>query len=90
MSNVKPEDLEEGNKRTTQLFMRLLTESCLQKAKEAIRIEGAGAIQTSFGVLGQVAVANLFSDPNVAKALASIEKYADKQKLQELTQQPKQ
>lgn len=84
LSTVKPGDVEEANKKTAELFMRLLTDTCLQKAKEAVRIEGTGAIQASFTVLGQVAVANLFSDPDVAKAMASIQKYTDKTKLQEL------
>ena len=84
LSSVTPNDLDEANKKTADLLVHLLTGSCLQKAKEAIRIEGAGAIQVSFGVLGQVAAANIFSDPNVAKSIAGIEKYVDKTKLEEL------
>jgi len=84
LSAVKPADMEVANKTIGQLFMRLLTESCAQKARDAIRIEGVGAVQTSFQVLGQVAASGLFSDPNVAKAMSSLDQYVDKAKLEAL------
>lgn len=55
LTSVKPADLEEANKAVGALFMRLLTETCLQKAKDAVANEGPPAIQMSFQVLGQVA-----------------------------------
>lgn len=84
-STVKTADVEAANKIIGELFTHLLTESCVQKARDAIRIEGAGAIQASFGVLGQVASVGLFSDPAVEKAMSGLEKYADKAKLEELS-----
>ena len=85
LSNVKPPDLEAANKTIGQLFMHLLTETCAQKARDAVRIEGVGAIQSSFQVLGQVASVGLMSDPNVTKAMAGLEPFIDKAKLEELS-----
>ena len=87
LTTVKSTDVEGANKIIGQLFMRLLTDTCAQKARDAIRIEGAGAIQSSFQVLGQVAASGLFSDPNVAKAMAGLENYVDKTKLEDLVKQ---
>ena len=84
-SAVKPADVEAVNETVGKLFMHLLTESCAQKARDAIRIEGPGAIQASFQVLGQVAAAGLFSDPSVAKTISGLERYLDKAKLEELS-----
>ena|SRR5258705_6638138 len=85
LSTVKPADLDAANKTIGQLFVHLLTESCAQKARDAIRIEGAGAIQSSFQVLGQVAAAGLFSDPSVTKAMSGLDQYVDKAKFEELS-----
>jgi hypothetical protein len=67
--------------------MRLLTDSCAEKSKKAIKYEGAAAIQTSLMVLGQVAAADLFADPNVKKGMAGLGKYMDEKKLQALKDQ---
>jgi hypothetical protein len=84
-STVKPADLDAANKTIGQLFMHLLTESCVQKARDAIRVEGVGAIRSSFQVLGQVAASGLFSDPTVTKAMSGLDQYFDKAKLEELS-----
>ena len=84
LAAVKPADLEAANRTVGQLFMRLLTETCLQQARDALRIEGVGAIQSSFQVLGQVAASGLFSDPSVAKAMSNLNQYLDNAKLEAL------
>ena len=86
-TNVKPEDIEKASATTGALFMRLLTETCVDSTKKAVKYEGLGAIQTSFGVLGQVATMDLFADANVMKVMAGLEKYTDSKKLAALGQQ---
>jgi hypothetical protein len=41
----------------------------------------------SFNVLGQVAGTELFSSPEVAKAMSGLEKYADSAKIEALTKE---
>ena len=84
MSNVKADQKEQSSKEVGELFMRLLTETCKEKAKVAIKAEGAAAIQLSFQVLGQVAAGEIFADKNVIAVMSGLEKYVDKAKLQEL------
>lgn len=84
LSAVKPADVSAANKTIAELYMRLLTQSCEQKARDAIRIEGVGAVQSSFQLLGQVAASGLFSDPNVAKTMSDLTHYLDNDKLEAL------
>jgi len=80
-SSVTEEQIAEANKQTAGLFMKLITESCREKAAKAIKYEGQAAFQTSFQTLGQVAAKDLFSDPEVAKVMSGLEKYIDGDKL---------
>ncbi len=82
ITSVSKEQLEEANKITAELLMRLLTESCMQQAQKAIQYEGQIAIQSSFQILGQVAGRELFSSPDVAAGMAGFEKHFDGEKLE--------
>lgn len=77
-------DLEKVNTAAGALFMRLLTESCVEQTKKALKYEGPSAMQTSFGVLGQVATADIFGDANVQSVLSRLESHMDKKKLEAL------
>jgi hypothetical protein len=77
-------DIEKANAAVGELFMRLLTETCLDKSKKAIKYEGAPAIQAAFAVLGQVATADLFTDPSVQKVMAGLATHVDEKKLKAL------
>lgn len=84
VSKVTPEDVENSNAAVGALFMRLLTETCQDRAAKAIKYEGAAAIQGAFAVLGQVASTDLFADPNVQKVMAGLEKHIDSKKIEAL------
>jgi hypothetical protein len=77
-------DIEKANAAVGSLFMRLLTETCVDKAKKAIKYEGAVAIQGAFEVLGKVASSDLFSDPKVQAVMAGLIKHVDSKKLEAL------
>ena len=66
---------ELANREMAQLMIKLLSRACFNETGLALKNEGNTALQTSFAVLGLVAATNLFSDPNVAAGLASIETY---------------
>jgi hypothetical protein len=88
LSTVKPADMDAANQTIGALFMRLLTDSCKEQAQKALRFEGPATIQLSFTVLGQVAGAELFSNPLVAKEMSGIEKFIDPAKLESLKAEP--
>jgi hypothetical protein len=76
--------VDEHNKKLAELMVRLLTESCKEKTREALKYEGASTIGASFQVLGQVAGRELFSHPEVVKNLSGLEKHIDRKKLEQL------
>ena len=84
IASVSEKQLDEANKNTADLFMRLLTETCKQETKNALKYEGEVTIQLSFQVLGQVAGRELFSSPEVSKAMSGLEKHLDADKLKAL------
>ncbi len=83
-TSVSEEQLDAANKRMADLTTRLLTESCRDQTRKALRYEGPVTIQLSFQVLGQVAGQEMFSSPEVAQALSGLQKHFDPAKLQSL------
>jgi hypothetical protein len=79
---VSSEQMDASNKVVGALFMRLLTDSCVEQAKKAVQYEGPAVMQLSFQVLGQVASSELFSSPEVMTVIAGLQKYVDAEKLQ--------
>jgi len=84
LSTVSENQIDEANKKLADLLTKLLTETCEEKAKKAIKYEHGMAIRTSFEKLGQVAAQDLFTDPNVANILAGFSKHLDEKKLNTL------
>jgi len=75
IASVSTKQIDNANKETADLFIKLLTRSCKEQAIKAIKYEGAVALQSSFGVFGQVAAKELFSNPDVAAGMAGLNKY---------------
>jgi hypothetical protein len=86
LTRIGSEDIEKHNKATAELFAKLLTETCLDDSRKAMKFEGATAIQQSFQVLGQVAAREIFSHPDVASMMSGLDKYVDKSKFESLAQ----
>lgn len=86
IANVSVAERTRANRETALLFERLLTESCIAQTRQAAKYEGAAALQTGFQTLGQVAMAELFANPDVAKGLGELDKLIDAKKLQQALQ----
>jgi hypothetical protein len=85
LTKITSDDVDRHNKAAGALFMRLLTESCVDASKKAVKYEGGAALQVSFQVLGQAAAGELFAHPDVTKVMSGLEKYLDKDKLEALS-----
>ena len=83
MASVTDAERAQSTRSTAELFVKLLTESCRAQAQQAVKYEGATALQTGFQILGQVAARELFADPNVAQGLAELEQYIDSRKIEQ-------
>ncbi len=79
--SVSPEQINAANERTADLFMRLVTDSCKEKAEKAIQFEGEFLLQSSLSLLEQVAGPEILKKLDVAALMALIDKYIDVDKL---------
>jgi hypothetical protein len=84
MASVPEDKVEAANAHMATLFTKLLTETCRDEAKLAIKNEGSIALNQAFAALGQEAGKEIFIDPNVMQDMASMSKYLDSKKLEEL------
>jgi hypothetical protein len=85
MTKVSDAEIAAATKVTGQLFTSLLAEKCIAPTKSALKYEGALALQSSFQVLGQVAMTELLGNPSVGQVMAQLDQFLDKKKLEELT-----
>ncbi len=83
IASITEAERTQSTRGTAQLFERLLTESCRAQTQQAVKYEGAAALQTGFQMLGQVAARELFADPGVARGLADLENHIDSQKMKQ-------
>lgn len=81
MSNLSDADLDASNRDAANMFVRLMSQDCLEEARTAVKYEGPVAIQQGFELFGQVAGQELFAHPNVASALSGLEQHMDSDKL---------
>jgi hypothetical protein len=86
LTKVTEEDVKANNQKAGALFMKLLTDSCVDAARKAIKTEGPVAIQVSFQVLGQAAVGELFTNSEVTKVMSGLDQFLDSKKLEALSQ----
>lgn len=66
------------------LFEALITDRCKKQTQQAIRYEGEKTLSTAFEVLGQAAMVELFSSPDVARGLSAFAEHMDKKKFEQL------
>lgn len=72
------------SKQTGQLMQRLLTKDCRTQAVAAIKYEGSSTFESSFEVLGQVAMRGLTSSPEVSKGFGALSNGVDQQSIVDL------
>lgn len=80
---VTEQQLDQANRVAAGLFTRLLTDSCKPAVQTALKYEGQVVLQQAFQVLGQVAGQELFTSPEVTRAMAGLERHLDEQDLQQ-------
>jgi hypothetical protein len=85
MTKITAADVTHHNQVAGALVMKLLTETCVEHFKKAMKYEGAMALQTSFSVLGQAAAGELFAHPDVLKVMSGLDQYLDGEKLRALS-----
>jgi hypothetical protein len=70
-SSVTPDQRSQADKDMSTLVRKLLMQSCRTVTVDAMKYEGGGFLEQSFGALGQIAMGGLMTNPDVAKGLSS-------------------
>ena len=82
-SNASEKDIEDSSRFVGNLVTRLMTEDCPDQTKAAYEESGAQALEHAFGIVGQVAMQELMTEPSVSEALGAFEKYMDQSRFDE-------
>ncbi len=85
-SRITPADRDRSDKFMAQLVTKLMTEKCAKQVKDAYKKDGSAAIETAFGLVGQVAMQEIMLNKDVSASFASFEKYLDKTKINQTLQ----
>lgn len=70
----------EADQAMARLVTGLIAERCAVQAREAVQQEGSSAMAGGFRALGELAMRELMSNPEVAKSLGAYERYVDQAK----------
>lgn len=84
LSKITEIDRERTNQALGGTVTRLLAQSCLEQTRSALKIDGREAVKSAFALLGQLAMQELMSNPDVGVAFAGFERYVDRKKLEAL------
>ena len=78
MFSITPEARDGADRVVGRLFQRLVTVDCAEQMRAATHANGELAIKSAFSNLGQVAVQELMSDPQVQASMSGFTKYIDR------------
>lgn len=84
MAAISAEVRDSTNRTAGLLYNRLLTEACSKEFRAAVQNEGDSAAKSAFEQLGRLAMQELLSNPSVAAAFSTPEKYVDRDKLRSI------
>jgi hypothetical protein len=81
MSKVTESDVDQVTRSAAPTFTRLMSDTCSKETKAAMAEGGPAALQVGFGVLGQMAMQELMSNPQVAASMSGLDKYIDRARI---------
>jgi hypothetical protein len=79
--DMTPQTRETVNKAAADVFVRLVTADCNDETRAAIDVEGAIAMKTAFGKLGEVAMGELTTNKAVQAEFEGLTRYMDRDKM---------
>jgi hypothetical protein len=73
-----------AHKTMAETVTRLLTVSCVGETRTAFKQGGSNAIQVAFQTLGQLAMQELMSNPNVGATMGAFERHIDQSRFRDV------
>jgi hypothetical protein len=80
-TTISDTDRDNANKTMADMVAKLIGVTCKSEAAKAIKYEGEASFGIAFGLFGQVAGRELFSSPEVVKAIEKYSESIDMEKL---------
>lgn len=74
IATVSENKLEEAKNNAAELYITLVTKTCRQQMKNALKFEGKESIESGAKMLGRLAAMELFKSPEVEVARANFKK----------------
>jgi hypothetical protein len=81
LSNASPASRDAADQAMGRLVTALLAERCAPQTREVVQQEGSAGMVSAFRALGELAMKELMSNPEVGKSLGGYERYLDQAKL---------
>lgn len=81
LANISPAQQVEADKGMANIMTRLFTEDCPQQIKAAIAEDGQASLYAAFKVVGEVAMLDLMSHPDVTGGGMTFTQYLDMEKI---------
>lgn len=83
LSSATPAVRDQANREMGAIVTRMLTVDCVKETRAAVTGGDSKAVfEQAFGQLGQLAMQEIMTDPNVAKGLQDLPKYMDRKKFE--------
>jgi len=84
LATVSQDAQLDSDKRMAAVLTRLLSETCPTQTRAAVEQEGQPGLFNSFKVLGEVAMLELMSNPEVTKTISGYVQHVDMAKLEKV------
>jgi hypothetical protein len=84
MATISTKQRDELATKASNLFSRLLFDSCKSQVQQAMRNEGPQTLVYAFQILGEVAMRGIMADPHVAQSVQALGKSIDPARLKAL------
>jgi len=82
LTTATPAQRVEVNKEMAQLVTRLLLENCSAQTRAVLQSDGSQGMLSAFQSLGEVAMMELMSNPDVSATITGYTKFLDQQKFE--------
>ena len=73
---------DQASQSVANLLTRLVTETCRQQARAAVKHEGSQGMQAAFGSLGKLAIQELMTNREVNRTVSGFERFVDRRKIE--------
>lgn len=86
LSSASEKDIDDASRVAGALFTRLMADNCSKEMRAAMASGGTMAIQAGFQFLGQLAMQELMTNPQVGSAMGVLDRHIDKGRLESALQ----